>query len=322
MDLFTLQRLQLSAQGKAQGRALDRVRLVVDRISLARADRIVVLGECMRDVAQTLYGGDRVDVVPIWQPASEFSGGDAAGMRAEWEIAPTATVVLYSGHLNYRHSVDSVPLAARRLEAEDIEFVFIGDGDKFEALAAAEGRPANLQFRRKSPQRPIRDVLAAGDIHLVALDEDATGTCVPSKVYAAMAASKPVIYLGSAEGQGARDVLEAQAGFVVATDDVDALTRCIQRLHDNSAARATLGSDGHAFFAASRDLPVVAAQWRDLLHKVTPTRPPVRRESTWAAVGRTAARGSKSAAAPGHDQPMPVPGRTRRRSVPRPRTRR
>src|SRR4051794_24849630 len=207
MDLFTLQRLYLSTEGKAEGNALDKVRLSIDRVSLARADRIVVLGECMRRVAASLYPPEQIQVVPIWQPGNEFRDGDGAALRAAWGIDSDATVMLYSGHLNYRHAIDSIPVVARRLERERIEFVFIGEGEKFDALeqAASTEKLPNLHFVRKGPGTPIRDVMAAGDVHLVALDEDATGTCVPSKVYSAMAAAKPMIYLGAADGQGAVD---------------------------------------------------------------------------------------------------------------------
>ena len=270
MDLFTLQRVNLSRQGKTAPRRLDGIRLLLDRSALSQADRVVVLGDCMAQVARSLLGTDRIEVVPIWQPADELVDGDGAPLREAWGVERDRFVVLYSGHLNYRHPVDALLAAADRLAGDGITFLFVGDGARFDDLAEASARSpmSNVLFRRKPAGVPIKDVLAAGDVHLVALEEEATGTCVPSKTYAAMAAGKPVVYLGSASGQAAMDVVDAGAGYVVAPDDAGRLAELLRRLHADRGLRDELALHGKAFFSAERDLPVVAAQWRSLLADV------------------------------------------------------
>jgi glycosyltransferase involved in cell wall biosynthesis len=90
------------------------------------------------------------------------------------------------------------------------------------------------------------DVLAGTDIALVTLKpREVFKTVLPSKMFEAMAAARPIVLAVDGE---ARDTLErARAGIAVTPGDAAALARAIETLATDPAMRAQMGSAGAEF---------------------------------------------------------------------------
>ena len=106
--------------------------------------------------------------------------------------------VLYAGNIGRAHPIDTILDAAEQLNAQqpDIEFVFVGDGPRYDKIAAERSR-RNLDNIRLLPFQPInrlKDLMESGDIHLISMKEEAAGLLVPSKLYAALAAQRPLCF--------------------------------------------------------------------------------------------------------------------------------
>jgi glycosyltransferase involved in cell wall biosynthesis len=70
-------------------------------------------------------------------------------------------------------------------------------------------------------------------------------TVLPSKMFEAMAASRPIVL--SVEGEARETLLQANAGIAVPPGDHAALAGAVQKLADDSALRAAMGAAGTTF---------------------------------------------------------------------------
>ena len=68
------------------------------------------------------------------------------------------------------------------------------------------------------------------------MSEKGSGLLVPSKLYSALAAGRPTIFLGPKESEIATVLNDFQAGSVVQQGDVDALVKLIKHYRYNSDA--------------------------------------------------------------------------------------
>lgn len=211
----------------------------LSRLIWRRADAVVVIGRCMRDlvVAGGVEAG-RVLQINNW-------GHDAIGepvaledneLRAELGLTGHF-VVLYSGNQGLSHSFDEILEVVRRFECEDpgVRFVFIGAGSRQAEIAQARERHSlrNIVMLPFQPAERLAQSLGLGDIHFISLRSGFEGVVVPSKAYGAMAAGRPILYLGSPEGEIARSIAEHDIGTVVGPGDVDELERAIRAYRDD-----------------------------------------------------------------------------------------
>ena len=219
---------------------LARLLVRVSRIGLRRADHVIVIGRCMRDLleaegvsAEALQGipnwADERTVFPV--PPAENS------LRRELGIADHDFVVAYSGNMGRLHDFDDILEAARRLrDRRGIRFVFIGDGARRRGVEAFRERHGLLESITLLPFQPtsrMSESLSLGDVHFVSLRDGFEGLVVPSKTYGALAAGRPVIYQGDWRGEVARLLVESGAGIVTPTGDAEALERAILQFHEH-----------------------------------------------------------------------------------------
>ncbi len=139
-------------------------------------------------------------------------------------------VVMYSGNLSPVHPVDTILQAARELREDPrLAFVFIGEGGQRAAVEEAVRRD-RLERVLLLPYQPLHDLrysLSAADVHLVSMGSNMVGIVHPCKVYGAMAAARPVLYLGPRRSHVGELVARFDLGWQVEHGDVAApLRRC------------------------------------------------------------------------------------------------
>jgi glycosyltransferase involved in cell wall biosynthesis len=218
-----------------------------------RADRIVVDGEWKRRaLAAAGVKREKVVVIPngvaddFW-PDPEATAAREARQRTRAQLGlDGGFLALYAGTLGMAHGLDTVLLAAHKLRSRsDIIFVLIGDGADRERLEglSRELRLSNVRFLGKQPRQRIPDYLSASDVCLIPLRRSGVfKTAIPSKMFEAMAASKPVL-LG-VEGEAQEILCEARAGLVVTPEDPQALAEATLELVRDPALRRQMGENG------------------------------------------------------------------------------
>jgi glycosyltransferase involved in cell wall biosynthesis len=160
--------------------------------------------------------------------------------------------VVFAGNLGTAQALDTVLDAAERLcDLPDLRLVLVGSGSR-DAWLAEQVRSRelrNVQLPGRFPPAEMPAILAQAQALLLTLkDEPAMALTVPSKLQTYFAAGRPVI--AAVGGEGARLVLEAQAGIACAPGDADALAAAIRKLHALPAdERQRMGAAGRRYHA-------------------------------------------------------------------------
>ncbi|WP_245986186.1 glycosyltransferase family 4 protein [Azospirillum thermophilum] len=231
--------------------------------AMARHDRILAIGHCMaRRIAALGVAEERITVLPNWpDPRIRPVPRQVDRFRAEHGLQGRF-VVAYSGNLGLAHPIAGILEAAERLatEAPEVLVLVIGEGRRHAGLtaAAAVRRLGNLRTLPLQPGERLAESLSAADLHLAAMEPDACGLLVPSKVAGALAAGRPCLFLGPAGSDAAR--LVAGCGAVLDPADGAALARMI-RDYAGDPARCAAEGAAAAIRAAGWDADRAAARF-------------------------------------------------------------
>ena len=252
VDRETLQSLEAvgaTRPGSLFYRSLERLA----KFLYQRADRIVVDGEWKR--CALAAGGVQPEKIAVikngvaedfcLEPHSAGALSARQQLRAEFKLLDKF-VVMYFGTLGMAHGLDTVLLAADRLRQwPEIVFLLVGEGAERDKIKQRidELCLQNLHYLGKQPRERIPAFLAASDACLVPLRRSETfKTAIPSKMFEAMIAAKPVI-LG-VEGEAKEILLEARAGIAVPPEDSEVLAAAILTLCKDPALSVELGNNG------------------------------------------------------------------------------
>ncbi len=279
------------------------------RRAMAAHDAVVAIGECMAArlveggvVSQRQRrgegggGGTSIMVVPNWpDPAIRPDPAAAASFRAAHGLTDRF-VVTYSGNFGRAHPLGAVLEAAARLRSRrpGLVFVMIGSGARY-AETAAEARRlglANMRFLPFQPPECLSASLGAADLHLAVQAQGTAGLMVPCKVAGVLAAGRPCLLLGPAEGDAARRLAESGAGLVMPPDDGAGLAVALERLAGRPEALAAMAARAPAAVAPlrlQRAVPAFVTLARGLVARRS--RRPAGTPAPLAGAGPRAARG-------------------------------
>src|SRR5258707_136184 len=163
--------------------------------SLRRARRNVVIGEQM---ALRLRSGQAPRVPNV---VVQHNWADAELHPVD--VPHDKFVVGYSGNLGRAHDVATM-VGAMRLLRDDANVVFSirGGGAKLDEIRK-ENLP-NVRFEPYAARERLSESLSSADAHLVTLNPTLEGLIVPSKFYGVIAVARPLLYVGSPDGELAR----------------------------------------------------------------------------------------------------------------------
>ncbi len=215
--------------------------------SLRRHDQIIAVGRCMKDrlIARGLDEAN-ISVIPNWAvgaslthplnltpnpflPSASSVAGDSVErfdvQSSEFKVQSSKFktghsqlpfTVMYSGNFGLAHPFEAIIEAVKLLTTENapVRFVFAGTGPKLAALRSALASCANVEFRPPAPLEKLSASLAAADVHLACMSDALLGLVVPSKIYGALAAGRPCVFLGPRTSEAARIILESRRGLV------------------------------------------------------------------------------------------------------------
>jgi glycosyltransferase involved in cell wall biosynthesis len=246
------------------------------QFGLRHADRIVVLGEDMRQrVRDRGIDSDKIVIVPNWVDVGSVRPvvGDNA-LRKSWNL-DGQFVVMYSGNLGLSQNLDQILVAARQLQGQPVRFLFVGEGGakaRLEAQATAWGLD-NVSFRPYQPKEMLSESLGVADIHLIPLQKGLAGCIVPSKLYGILAAGKPYIAAVDADSEVARITAENHTGLVIPPDSAPELVAAIQWCLSHPEETALMGQRGRRLAETSFDRPIATARFEDVVRSACPRNP-------------------------------------------------
>lgn len=238
-DLFPEVAKGLNVKG-LQGGIGYKVIKAIRNWSLRTAKKNVVIGESMAEIVNSETNqATKTVVIHNWVVGKTIKpvNRNDNNLRKEWGLK-NKFVVGYSGNLGRAHDYKSIFECVLSMSSnENIIFVFIGGGagmDKLKELAESN-QLKNIVFKPYQAIEELSNSLSVADVHIVTLEKELEGLIVPSKIYGILAVNRPVIFMGSKEGEIAKILDKARCGFVVDSNSSEKLTDVILKLQRDSA---------------------------------------------------------------------------------------
>jgi len=196
--------------------------------SIYRASRCIVVPG--RDMAKLLESRKaargKVCVVPNWADLDAIRATpvrhNTFRSKEGWQ---KDRVLIYSGNIGPAHDVETMFELVKELQqvVPGFRFVLTGPARRHKPLfARAKKMGIRVTLLEHQPRQSLGDFLGAADAHLVSQKPKVDGLLVPSKFYGAVAAGRPIIFIGSKTGEIGRMVLESQLGAVVESGQASA----------------------------------------------------------------------------------------------------
>jgi len=227
---------------------------------MKKTDKIVAIGRCMaRHLVQEGIPAPHIVFIPNWadlellepRPRAEYNNNARApeteafdevlnGTRAHDDQVKHGPKfrVLYAGNVGLAHPLDTIMEAAEILNSPhpEIEFVFVGNEAQHMKIARerAHRQLDNIRLLPFQPPEKLKDLMESGDVHLVSQKDSTLGMLVPCKFYAALAAHRPCLYIGSPVSEVAGVIEEFDAGAVLTEGNGERLAEEIRQLRLNS----------------------------------------------------------------------------------------
>lgn len=214
---------------KPQGK-LHRCLQSVLRPAYRRCDLIVDIGSCMRERLSAYSPSSRSVTLTPWALVEPDRPVEPDPEERRCLFGGAAVGLIYSGTLGRAHAYEEILQLARFLQPNNVKLVFSVRGNREQKLREAVGtRDTNISFCDFAADDYLERRLGAADIHLVSLRPEWTGTVVPSKFFGAIAAGRPVLFVGSRDSAIAKWIESFGLGWVLNANNIaqvgDEITR-------------------------------------------------------------------------------------------------
>ena len=178
--------------------------------------------------------------------------------------------VLYSGNMGRCHDLETVMEAARLLNQEAVQFVFIGAGAKASICRdfVQHHQLTNCLFLPFQPKQVLPFSLTACDLSLVSILPQVEGLVVPSKFYGCLAAGMAIAAICPPHSYLRQIIAEAQCGATIDNGDGEKLAQFILQLKNNPHRAAAMGRRGRQYFEENFTLGTIADQYLSVITKV------------------------------------------------------
>jgi glycosyltransferase involved in cell wall biosynthesis len=239
---------------------------------LRRADRVVAIGETMRErlVAKGARP-ERIVVIPNWVDTAELRPQGRDNQWAQANGLDSRFVVMHSGNIGQAQDLDSLIRAATLLrDVSDLAVLLVGDGSRRRELEelARTLDAGNVRFFDYQPRDLLPLSLSSAHVHVVGLASGLSGYVVPSRLYGVLAVGRPVVVAAEDDSETARLVRGAGCGLVVPPGRPDLLAAAIRELHDGEHDLEAMGLRGREYVEAEADRSVAVERYRELLREL------------------------------------------------------
>jgi len=242
------------------------------RFYLRRADRVVAIGETMRQrLLEKGVPPERLRLIPDWVDTRAIHPVERDNAWRRDQGLDGRFVVMHSGNVGHAQDLDTLVRAAALLRGVDgIAVVVVGDGARREELVrlADEIGAQAVRFLPYQPREVLPQSLSAGDVHFVGLASGLSGYVVPSRLYGVLAAGRPAIVAADDDSEPARLVRSVGCGVVVRPGRPEALAEAIRELAAGSQDLDELGRRGREFVVANADRAEGIRRYASLLEEI------------------------------------------------------
>ena len=253
-------------------RLLERLELRMYRDATAI---VCVTESFIRTLRSRGIDADKLHFLPNGVEPSFWQGRNREDERTALGVHDDEILACYVGTIGMAHGLGVTLEAAARLRdsAPNIRILIVGDGAELDHLRAMAARDhlTNVTFTGLVPREKVPGILAASDIALVTLKpSDVFKTVLPSKMFEAMAAERPILL--AVDGEARATLERAGAGRYVPPGDAAALALAIVELSADPGARIRMGAAAGDFVEREFSRRVWAERYAVVLSRLLVSR--------------------------------------------------
>ncbi len=258
--------------GRLESRVLVGALRQLVSLYLRRADRVVAIGDTMRQRLESKGApGERIRVIPNWIDTRAITPQEHEN---EWKKQKKLTgkfVVMHSGNVGHAQDLDVLVRATTFLrDLDDLCVVIVGFGARHAEIASLASRleADAVKFLPYQPREVLPLSLAAADLHFVGLAKGLAGYVVPSRLYGILAAGRPVVVSADAESETAQVVAQVGCGVVVEPGRPELVAAVIRDAYEGKLDLAEMGRRGREYVTAEADRGVAVGRYRTVLREL------------------------------------------------------
>lgn len=252
----------LSATGHVQNRLILKVVEWIVRFIYRNTDLILVQSRAFIEPVRVLASGAPIKYFPNSVDGS-FTDSSSAPPHPQVAGFDVPFTVLFAGNIGSAQAVEVILQAAVILKHQPaISFVVLGEGSRREWMLeqASHHGLLNLHLPGQFPLDTMPGFMQSASVLLATLaDREIFAATIPSKIQAYLAAGRPII--ACMNGEGARLIIEAGAGFGVPAEDANGLAEAILRMYSLSPAdRGALAANARSYYRQHFDHEMLVAE--------------------------------------------------------------
>ena len=213
------------------------------------SDKILMSSNGFRE--SILKKGDFADKLEFFPNWGENLFLDETNRRQALPTLPDGFRIMFAGNMGEAQNFENVMEVARRLKDTNIRWILIGDGRKrrwIESYIADNQLQDNVFLYGNHPITEMPSWYAQADMLFLSLkSNEIFDLTVPAKLQAYMASAKPV--LAMINGETARVIHDAKAGFATGADDIDGMCSLIkEHILPNRTSLTSLGTNALNYY--------------------------------------------------------------------------
>lgn len=220
------------------------------RFIYRHTDLILVQSRAFEAPVRALAPGKKIAYYP--NSVEEVFLQPSDGASPELPALNSGFTVLFAGNVGTAQAMEVIIGAAALLkDHQDIHFLVVGQGSRWEWMRqqAESLGLANIHLPGRFPVEAMPGMMSKASVLLVTLtDQPIFAMTVPAKIQAYMAVGRPII--ACLNGEGARLVVEAEAGIAVPAGDAQGLAEAVLSIYAMPQERQIqLGENGRRYYA-------------------------------------------------------------------------
>ena len=220
-----------------------------------RCDKILITSRSFRESIER-HSGDSGKIGFFPQSAEDIFQPIADKLIiSALKHVPSGFWIMFAGNIGAAQDLPTLMAAAETLKChKDIHWLIVGGGRMrawAESTAIARGLSDNIHFLGRHPLEAMPAFFSCADALLVTLKKEPIfALTIPAKIQSYLACGRPVI--AALDGEGARIVMDAGAGYTCPAEDPDSFAQAVLRMYKTpKAERETMGMNGRAFYESN-----------------------------------------------------------------------
>lgn len=234
--------------GILKNNVVIKIMRLVENFVYRKANKVIVISkEMKRNLISKKIKNYKIEIIPNFVDTSFIKPMEKKNEFSLRFGLHNKFVVMYAGNIGLPHGLEFVVESAERLAKNlDIIFAFVARGeykDKIKSLCKSKNLE-NVIFIPQQPEHKVPQIWASADVSLITYRKYLAECSLPSKLFAIMASSRPVITMVDEGCDIWRIVENAECGICIPPENPELLEQAILNLYKDNKKRIRMSNNG------------------------------------------------------------------------------